>query len=86
MFAIYKKFHMFLADILFEYFTGTVNVYILQGDAPYLRDRWCQFDFFMVLCLWVSVILQVSLTQVYFSVINVTSKYLQRNYTELVPL
>ncbi|XP_021355108.1 sodium leak channel non-selective protein-like isoform X2 [Mizuhopecten yessoensis] len=32
---------------------------ILKGEAPYLKDRWCQFDGFMVLCLWISVILQV---------------------------
>ncbi|KAL4219841.1 hypothetical protein ACF0H5_020252 [Mactra antiquata] len=32
---------------------------ILKGEVPYLRDRWCQFDFFMVICLWISVILQV---------------------------
>ncbi|XP_052214873.1 sodium leak channel NALCN-like isoform X2 [Dreissena polymorpha] len=32
---------------------------MLKGDAPYLRDRWCQFDFFMVVCLWASVLLQV---------------------------
>ncbi|XP_053403059.1 sodium leak channel NALCN-like [Mercenaria mercenaria] len=32
---------------------------ILKGDVPYLRDRWCQFDFFMVSCLWISVLLQV---------------------------
>ncbi|XP_013387130.1 sodium leak channel non-selective protein-like, partial [Lingula anatina] len=30
-----------------------------KGEAPYLKDRWCQFDGIMVLCLWVSVILQV---------------------------
>ncbi|XP_052783697.1 sodium leak channel NALCN-like isoform X2 [Mya arenaria] len=32
---------------------------ILKGDVPYLKDRWCQFDCFMVICLWASVILQV---------------------------
>ncbi|XP_074643734.1 sodium leak channel NALCN-like [Tubulanus polymorphus] len=30
-----------------------------RGEAPYLRDRWCQFDGFLTLCHWVSVILQV---------------------------
>ncbi|WAR27871.1 NALCN-like protein [Mya arenaria] len=28
---------------------------ILKGDVPYLKDRWCQFDCFMVICLWASV-------------------------------
>lgn len=32
---------------------------VLRGEVPYMKDRWCQFDFFMVLCLWVSVLLQV---------------------------
>ena len=30
-----------------------------QGDNPYLKDHWCQFDASMVFFLWVSVILQV---------------------------
>ncbi|UYV62374.1 hypothetical protein LAZ67_2000326 [Cordylochernes scorpioides] len=30
-----------------------------QGDNPYLKDRWCQFDATMVFFLWISVILQV---------------------------
>ncbi|ESP00279.1 hypothetical protein LOTGIDRAFT_141037, partial [Lottia gigantea] len=32
---------------------------IFQSEAPYLRDRWCQFDGVMVLFLWTSVVLQV---------------------------
>lgn len=32
---------------------------ILKGDAPYLKDHWCQFDCTMVFFLWVSVILQI---------------------------
>ena len=32
---------------------------IIQGDNPYLKDRWCQFDAIMVLFLWISVILQI---------------------------
>ncbi|KAJ8310369.1 hypothetical protein KUTeg_012234 [Tegillarca granosa] len=32
---------------------------VIKGELAYLKDRWCQFDGFMVLCLWVSVILQV---------------------------
>lgn len=31
----------------------------LQGEVPYLKDHWCQFDASMVFFLWVSVILQV---------------------------
>jgi hypothetical protein len=30
-----------------------------QGEVPYLKDHWCQFDASMVFFLWVSVILQV---------------------------
>ncbi|XP_046577854.1 LOW QUALITY PROTEIN: sodium leak channel non-selective protein-like [Haliotis rubra] len=30
-----------------------------KGEAPYLKDRWCQFDGIMVLFLWTSVVLQV---------------------------
>nr|AGC13755.1 LNALCN-EEEE [Lymnaea stagnalis] len=30
-----------------------------KGEAPYLKDRWCQFDGIMVLCLWGSVVLQI---------------------------
>lgn len=32
---------------------------IYKGENAYLKDRWCKFDGFMVLCLWVSVVLQV---------------------------
>ncbi|XP_061184379.1 sodium leak channel NALCN-like isoform X3 [Saccostrea echinata] len=32
---------------------------IVKGEAPYIKDRWCQFDGVMVLCLWMSLILQV---------------------------
>ncbi|KAI8507000.1 hypothetical protein Bbelb_154390 [Branchiostoma belcheri] len=32
---------------------------VLKGDNPYLKDHWCLFDATMVLCLWVSVVLQV---------------------------
>ncbi|RUS81149.1 hypothetical protein EGW08_011090, partial [Elysia chlorotica] len=28
---------------------------VWKGEAPYLRDRWCQFDGVMVMCLWGSV-------------------------------
>ncbi|KAK3584758.1 hypothetical protein CHS0354_002278 [Potamilus streckersoni] len=38
---------------------------VVKGEVPYLKDRWCQFDAFMVFCLWISVILQVfEMTQV----------------------
>ncbi|KAL8573711.1 hypothetical protein ACOMHN_018986 [Nucella lapillus] len=30
-----------------------------KGEAPYLKDRWCQFDGVMIFCLWGSVLLQV---------------------------
>ncbi|XP_076454223.1 sodium leak channel NALCN-like [Babylonia areolata] len=30
-----------------------------KGEAPYLKDRWCQFDGVMIICLWGSVLLQV---------------------------
>jgi len=30
-----------------------------QGERPYLKDRWCQFDGIMVLCHWVSAVVQV---------------------------
>ncbi|KAK7090889.1 hypothetical protein V1264_010629 [Littorina saxatilis] len=30
-----------------------------NGEAPYLKDRWCQFDGVMIICLWGSVLLQV---------------------------
>ncbi|KAI9590564.1 hypothetical protein GQX74_008731 [Glossina fuscipes] len=32
---------------------------VLRGDAPYLKDHWCQFDFSMVFFLWISIILQI---------------------------
>ena len=31
-----------------------------QGERPYMKDRWCQFDGIMVLCHWVSAVVQVS--------------------------
>lgn len=38
----------------------TIDLYdFLQGDRPYLKDHWCQFDASMVFFLWISVILQV---------------------------
>lgn len=35
---------------------------LLKGPSPYAKDRWCQFDALMVLFIWISVLLQVSLT------------------------
>ncbi|XP_024938061.1 sodium leak channel non-selective protein isoform X7 [Cephus cinctus] len=32
---------------------------LLQGEVPYLKDHWCQFDASMVFFLWLSVILQM---------------------------
>ncbi|XP_056005775.1 sodium leak channel NALCN-like isoform X4 [Ostrea edulis] len=42
---------------------------IVKGEAPYIKDRWCQFDGFMVLCLWMSLILQV------FEMTNIVEMY-----------
>jgi len=30
-----------------------------QGESPYMKDHWCQFDGTMAFFLWVSVILQI---------------------------
>ncbi|KAK7882357.1 hypothetical protein WMY93_028531 [Mugilogobius chulae] len=32
---------------------------IIKGDNSYVKDRWCMFDGFMVLFIWVSLVLQV---------------------------
>lgn len=32
----------------------------LKGSSPYAKDRWCQFDATMVLFIWISILLQVS--------------------------
>uniref|UniRef100_A0A3Q2QJN4 Sodium leak channel NALCN n=1 Tax=Fundulus heteroclitus TaxID=8078 RepID=A0A3Q2QJN4_FUNHE len=32
---------------------------IIKGDNSYVKDRWCVFDGFMVLFIWVSLVLQV---------------------------
>jgi len=32
---------------------------IIRGEAPYLKDKWCQFDFCMIMFMWASVVLQV---------------------------
>lgn len=32
---------------------------LFQGEKPYLKDHWCQFDASMVFFLWISVILHV---------------------------
>lgn len=31
----------------------------VQGDVPYFKDHWCQFDASMVVFLWLSITLQV---------------------------
>lgn len=31
----------------------------LQGEVPYLKDHWCQFDASMVIFLWLSITLQI---------------------------
>lgn len=33
---------------------------LMRGPSPYARDRWCQFDATMVLFIWISILLQVS--------------------------
>lgn len=41
----------------------------LQGDVPYFRDHWCQFDATMVIFLWQSIILQL------FEVLEIVPKF-----------
>lgn len=41
----------------------------VQGDVPYFKDHWCQFDATMVLFLWLSITLQV------FEMIDIVPKY-----------
>lgn len=45
-------FSLFFREIAYEYV-------VFQGDKPYLKDHWCQFDASMVFFLWISVILQI---------------------------
>lgn len=33
---------------------------LIKGQNPYAKDRWCQFDATMVLFIWISILLQVS--------------------------
>lgn len=59
------KYVTFIIDLLITFlFTAEMIAEmhirgIVKGEVPYLKDRWCQFDGFMVLCLWLSVILQI---------------------------
>ncbi|KRZ77368.1 Sodium leak channel non-selective protein [Trichinella papuae] len=39
---------------------------ILKENNSYLRDRWGQFDFFMLICHWISVVTQVIELLLYF--------------------
>lgn len=41
----------------------------LQGDVPYFRDHWCQFDATMVVFLWISITLHV------FELLEVVAKF-----------
>lgn len=41
----------------------------LQGDVPYFRDHWCQFDASMIVFLWLSISLQV------FQLLEIVSKF-----------
>lgn len=54
---------------------------------PYLKDRWCQFDGSMVVCLWVSAILQVRIHSVstIFDVINALGQNVQPLHTQSSP-
>uniref|UniRef100_T1INA8 Ion transport domain-containing protein n=1 Tax=Strigamia maritima TaxID=126957 RepID=T1INA8_STRMM len=50
---------LFTAEMIAKmHIRGLLKIYH-QGEVPYLRDRWCQFDSTMVIFLWGSVILQV---------------------------
>ncbi|XP_032294828.1 sodium leak channel NALCN isoform X2 [Drosophila virilis] len=42
---------------------------VLNGEVPYLKDHWCQFDASMVSFLWVSIILQI------FEVLEIVPKF-----------
>lgn len=43
-----------------------------QGDNSYVKDRWCMFDGFMVVFLWVSLVLQVQEWEVFLPFPNKT--------------
>lgn len=45
----------FLAQVALVF----LNFDHFQGEKPYLKDHWCQFDASMVFFLWISVILHV---------------------------
>ncbi|XP_014778996.1 sodium leak channel NALCN [Octopus bimaculoides] len=59
------KYVTFITDLLITFLFTTEMIAemhirgIVKGEVPYLKDRWCQFDGFMVLCLWLSVMLQI---------------------------
>lgn len=42
---------------------------LFQGEKPYLKDHWCQFDASMVFFLWISVILHV------FEILNIVPPF-----------
>ncbi|KAH8241682.1 hypothetical protein KR038_003557 [Drosophila bunnanda] len=44
-------------------------LFFLQGEVPYLKDHWCQFDASMVSFLWISIILQI------FEVLEIVPKF-----------
>lgn len=50
---------VFTIEMVFKIYSNG----FLSGPKPYARDRWCQFDATMVLCIWISILLQVSSSQ-----------------------
>lgn len=48
---------VFTIEMAFKIYTRG----FLRGAHPYAKDRWCQFDATMVLFIWISVLLQVSI-------------------------
>ncbi|XP_003378504.1 transporter, cation channel family [Trichinella spiralis] len=52
---------------------------ILKENNSYLRDRWGQFDFFMLICHWISVVTQKSicLLMQYLRIIFIESKVIE---------
>lgn len=57
----------FIVDVVtgivftFEMVSKIYNRGLFVGPNPYLKDRWCQFDATMVLFIWISILLHVSI-------------------------
>ena len=69
-------------DEFFQLFY-TLWYYVSQGEVPYLKDRWCQFDGSMVICLWTSAILQVCF---HYGGIRGIKKYMQQHHNTVYSL